>query len=203
MIKTGFVYKLLRPIIYVLFFIGALYGDVGYAQKILIKADVIGVLSNRYGGSVEYVLNENLSVSLGGHYVNINPKSNDTITLTTEKGYNIIPELRYYFSNRYEYAPSGLFVGANLIYEPLEVVVKTNHINQVLTSGQVNNIGIGAIAGYQWLINKRFALEFFFNPYFNNAKKQGDLNSEQGNIYYEERRGFQMGRVGFSLGVGF
>lgn len=176
-----------------------------YGQRTLIKANLGGIIQKNYGGSLEFVLSEKLSLLAGAAYTNRTTGSSiDSIGKITEKGFMAIPELRFYLNSE-EGAPKGLFVSTNIIYNKINISVinlpldTTTLIN---TSGEASNLGIGFALGSQWIFAQRFAIELFFNPYYNIPSLSGEILNYPSYIY-EEKRGFQFNRIGISVGLAF
>ncbi len=174
------------------------------AQHVIIKSNVLGIISGNYGGTVEFTAGRKVGISLGGNYVSTT-KGDDTQFSSTEQetGYNVIPEVRFYVSNRIDGGNlQGLYVGPNLIYEKLKVKITNPLPDSTSISGQVTNFGYGVIVGHQWLFRNRFAVDLFFNPYFNSPSITGEIATTTPQRY-EEKRGIQFRRIGVSVGIGF
>lgn len=117
-----------------------------------------------------------------------------------------MPQVRYYFYNEWATAPQGLFIGINTIYERFDISVDSSAIE--LTSGNARSLGYGLLLGHQWIFSKRFAVELFYNGYYNNIDLTGPLGNPTlprdvsiANDYLE-RKGINH-RIGISLGVAF
>lgn len=192
--------SLLRSGCFVLLF--CLCSPVIFAQKAVVKINPLGLFFGKMGGSVEYVLSERTSVVLSGAYINIKNADELSIAATHEKGFQIAPEIRLYPSGNYDPAPRNFFVGANVIYERLQVDV-TSAIDTLNANGQAINLGFGATIGYQFIIGERFAVELFINPYFNRSTLEGNFNANSTISLYEPKSGFNFDRVGVSVGVAF
>lgn len=140
-----------------------------------------------------------VGISLGGNYVSTT-KGDDTQFSSTEQetGYNVIPEVRFYVSNRIDGGNlQGLYV-TNWIYEKLKVKITNPLPNSTSISGRFSKLGYGVIVGHQWLFRNRFAVDLFFNPYFNSPSITGDIATTTPQRY-EEKRGIQFRRIGVAV----
>lgn len=174
------------------------------AQHVIIKSNVLGIISGNYGGAAEFAVGRKVGISIGGNYVSTKKGDDSQISITEqETGYNVIPEVRFYLSNRIDGGNlQGLYVGPNLIYEKLKVKITNPLPDTTFIAGQVTNFGYGVIVGHQWLFRNRFAVDFFFNPYFNSPSITDEIATAAPQPY-EEKKGIQFRRIGVSVGIGF
>ncbi len=170
------------------------------AQKSVVKVNLAGVVSGSFGGMYEYTLNEKLSAVLGANYLLKSQEEGVGIATTNETGFNVIPEIRLYPSTTYTEAPHGIYVGANLVYEKLNIDITSYNVDSLNTSGNITNIGYGIVLGHQWIVENRFSIDLFVNPYYNSPSLEGPLLLQQ---LYEVRRGFLFKRLGVALGIAF
>ena len=72
-----------------------------YAQHVVVKTNLLSILTGNYGATAEIAAGKKISLLLGGNYVDGKQGDDDGIsTITKEKGFNFVPEVRFYFSNR-------------------------------------------------------------------------------------------------------
>ena len=172
------------------------------AQRNVIKANLAGIFSGQYGGSYEIAFSPKTSFMLSGHAISKKQQEEFVTALTSEEGFNVIPEFRYFLTNAEQNAPQGFFIGANFRYEKTDVSVTGFDTDSLNTSGQITNLGYGLSLGQQWIFAKRIALEVVFSPYFNTAAITGKL-AEQGSIFYEPKEGLQAKQIAVSFGIAF
>lgn len=175
------------------------------AQKHLIKANLLGIMSGQYGGSYELVLSEKLTFVANASYISRSRDTGFGVEVVSESGYMIAPELRFYLGSIYAAAPRGLFLGPNFLYEKVDVEVQDVPADTLVTSGAASNIGYGLVVGNQWVFNEKFVLEIAFNPYYNQASLEGGIRTRPVDQpeYYERKEGFQFNRVMISFGLAF
>jgi hypothetical protein len=172
------------------------------AQRNVIKTNVASIFSGQYGGAYEIALSSKFSMMLAAHAISKKYEEEFATALTTEKGYNIIPEFRYYMTNAKQNAPQGFFIGANVRYEKTDVSVTGFDADSLNTSGQITNLGYGLTIGQQWIFGKRMALEVAFNPYLNTNSITGKL-AQQSSIFYEPKEGLQTNTIIVAFGLAF
>lgn len=174
------------------------------AQNVIVKTNLLGFLSGNYGAAAEIAAGKKVGILIGGNYVSTKQGDDTGFSVSTqETGYNISPEVRFYLSNRIDGGNlQGLFLGANLIYEKLNLRITNPMPDTTSVTGQATNFGYGAVIGHQWIFNRRFAVELFFNPYFNSPSITGNLTLQTPQPY-EEKRGIQWRRIGVSVGIAF
>ena len=166
------------------------------------KLNIAGVFSGQYGGAYEIALSPKFSMMLAANAISKKQEEEFATALTSEKGYNIIPEFRYYMTNAKQNAPQGFFIGANVRYEKTDVSVTGFDTDSLNTSGQITNLGYGLSIGQQWIFNKRIALEVAFNPYLNTSSITGKL-AQQSSIFYEPKEGLQTNTITVAFGLAF
>ena len=172
------------------------------AQKSVIKTNIASVFSGQYGGAYELALSPKVSMMLAANAISKKYEEQFATALTTEKGYNIIPEFRYYLTNAKQNAPQGFFVGANVRYEKTDVSITGFDTDSLNTAGQITNLGYGLSIGQQWIFSKRIAFEVVFNPYFNTTAITGKL-AQQNSIFYEPKEGLQTKTIVVAFGIAF
>ncbi|QQS27646.1 MAG: DUF3575 domain-containing protein [Sphingobacteriales bacterium] len=188
-------------IVYIIYLV---YAQNLHAQHVVLKTNVLSILSGNYGASAEFAVGKKIGISITGNYVSTK-KGDDTQFSTTEHetGYNVIPEARFYLSNRIDGGSlQGLYVGPNLIYEKLKVKITNPQPDSTTVEGQVTNFGYGVIVGHQWIFKERFAVDLFFNPYFNSPSISGEIATTTPQRY-EGNRGIQFRRIGVAVGIAF
>lgn len=183
------------------------------AQTTVIKVNLAGLLQKSIGAAVEVKLSDQFTIDASGAIVSQTTGiEGDTNTVySKESGFLVGPELRYYFGGNYADAPSGFFLGADLLYEGVKLSYTTTPDslgNAISTSGNGKNLGIGIILGSQWIFNDRFAVELFFNPYYNFPSTSGDIAVNPVSDafirnYTSEKSGFLFKRIGLSVGIAF
>ncbi|OWY24476.1 DUF3575 domain-containing protein [Sphingobacteriales bacterium UPWRP_1] len=174
------------------------------AQHVVVKTNLLSILSGNYGATAEVAAGKKISLLLGGNYVDGKQGDDDGIsTITQEKGYNFIPEVRFYFSNRIDGGNMrGLFAGPTFLYEKLNIDITHQASDSLITNGSVTNLGYGLVLGHQWIFSKHFAIELYINPYYNTAKLSGAV-ALTNPLQYEVREGIQFRRIGVALGFAF
>lgn len=172
------------------------------AQRNIVKVNIASIFSGQYGGAYELAISPKVSMMLSAHAISKKQQEEFGTALTSEKGYNIVPEFRYYLTNKKQNAPQGLFIGANVRYEKTEVNVTGFDTDSLNTSGQITNLGYGLSIGQQWIFGKRIALEVVFNPYLNTASITGKL-AQQSSIFYEPKEGLQTNTIIVAFGIAF
>ena len=198
-----------KPLLSLVFFATCLFfctllPHYSHAQpRHVIKINALDILKKTYGIGYEFVINEQISISMLGAIKSIKTGSLETERYSTaENGWQIIPQLRYYLKSD-ENAPTGIFLGLGGFYESLQVQANQldSTTNTITYKSDVYNKGPGLIGGFQWIMNKQFSLELMAMPYYNFATEKGNIN--EGNI---KRYGIEnrlMLKLGFSLGVAF
>lgn len=174
------------------------------AQHVVVKTNLLSILTGNYGATAEVAAGKKISLLLGGNYVDGKQGDDDGIsTITKEKGYNFIPEVRFYFSNRIDGGNmQGLFAGPTFLYEKLNIDITHQQTDSLITNGTVTNLGYGLVLGHQWIFSKHFAIELYINPYYNSAKLSGNV-ALTNPLQYEVREGIQFRRIGVAVGVAF
>ncbi|HNL07490.1 MAG TPA: DUF3575 domain-containing protein [Chitinophagales bacterium] len=172
------------------------------AQKSLVKVNLAGVLSGVYSGQYEQVISKHISIGLTGGYLLTSFKEPiDTFEAKeSERGYVVIPEVRYYLS-KYENAPQSLFVGANVAYQKYEYTYDIP-VDTLQTSGQITSLRFGALFGNQWILGKHFAIELFLNPAFVSSRVSGLLETRNP-ARYEAPQGISLRQTRIGVGIGF
>ncbi len=183
------------------------------AQNAVIKVNLAALLQKNIGGGVEVKLSNRWTAEISANTVGKSTGiSGDTSSVySRESGFVASPELRYYFGGEYAEAPRGFFVGPNALYERAKLTYSTTPDtlgNVVTTTGDAGNWGIGLIVGSQWLFGDRFAVELFFNPYYNIPNVSGDITTNSASNafirnYKDQKSGFSFKRIGLSIGVAF
>lgn len=177
-----------------------------YGQRAVAKLNLAGILQKKYGGAFEFAFNQRFSGVLEAAYIMGSSEGGTGLTSTSEKGFAVMPQARYYFPNQWTNAPQGLFAGLNVVYEKFNINVDSSAIQ--LTSGNAQGLGYGLLIGHQWVFSNRFSIELFYNGYYNDISLTGPLGSPSTSRdieianYYLERKGIRH-RIGISLGVAF
>ncbi len=192
------IYKILLSIL-CLIFLGQINNT--QAQTVIAKAEFFGLLSGQYGGGVELVINDQFSVMMNAAAIQRNRDLGIGGGVLTEKGYGIVPEFRYYLGNNFEEAPNGLFLGINYTYNKLEVDIAETGVDSLNLGGDLVERGLGFVAGYQWILNERIAVEFLVRPFVKNGSITGAL--ERREDLYAVDNGFKFDRFGISVGLAF
>lgn len=174
-----------------------------WAQQHIVKLNLFGVVSNSYGGSYEFVPSDRFGIAIEGNYLSQKRDDGFNLEITSENGYNIAPQVRFYPGNAYEGAPKGLFFGVNFIYENLNVERNNIELDSLITSGTVTNLGYGVIVGSQWIFQDRFAIDLLYNPYYNSPTVEGNLAEQPSAVDYTDKKGLQFNRFLLSFGIAF
>ncbi len=173
-----------------------------FAQKAIVKANIAGLLSNQFGGATEFVVGKQLTAGVAGAYKKRTRDLGLGDATTDERGFLIIPEVRYYLDRNFEKAPNGLYIGANYTYERLDVVIDGGGLDTLNTSGQVVNSGIGVVGGFQWILRDRISIDLNISPYFNTSSVSGALETKP-EEFYPLDTGFKVNRIGIFIGIAF
>ena len=183
------------------------------AQNAVVKFNLVSLLQKNMSGAVEIKLSDKLTANANlGLIAQTTGNEADTSSVySKESGFLVAPELRYYLGDSYAEAPNGFFVGGNFLYESAKLTYKSSADsvgNVIQTSGNSSSMGFGVIIGSQWIFSEHFAVELFFNPYYNIPKTSGDINTNQISDafirnYRSDKEGFQWKRIGLSIGVAF
>ena len=170
----------------------------------IIKTNLMSFLTRNFGGSYEYAVTPALSLAFEGNYV-IDKRGEGTSLTTTEKGFNLIPQLRFYpNTGGYDVAPKGLFIGAIGFYEKRNAEIANDSIN---VKGTVSGFGAGVTVGYQWILSERFACELSYSPAYAKNQVEGPIQSASFNgsatPIYEPPKDWRFGRFGIYIGIAF
>ncbi len=180
----------------------SIYGQ----QTAVVKLDAFSWLNGYYGGGVDVCLTERIVIGADASLVRRSRGDGIVSAETVERGILIAPRVQYYIATTYDKAPKGLYVGANYIYENLNVDINRydddlQTIDSLSVIGGVRNSGIGAFIGYQWIFRERFAIDVRLNPYLNTSSLSGDLLAQP--AAYEDRNGLRIDRLFLGFGIAF
>jgi hypothetical protein len=155
--------KIILSAILVLFALGA------FAQKNVVKLNLVGACFGSYTLAYERVINSKASVQLSVGYRIYSYTLLDFKYSYT--GPTIVGEFRYYLTNKSMEAPKGLYVAPFVRYGTYDWKVEDDG-SYSGTPGYYNctyttsTIGGGAMFGYQFIVAKHLALDLFIGPQY-------------------------------------
>jgi outer membrane autotransporter protein len=203
--------KILLSLSFLMFAAGA------FAQKNVIKVNVVGAFLQSYTLVYERVLNTKSSVQLSVGYRTIGYTINDY--KYNYAGPTIVAEYRYYFTNASMDVPKGFYLAPFARYGTYNWTIKDQGKNSNepgYYNGKYNTstIGGGVMAGYQFLIAKRLALDLFIGPQYKtktssaitydnpNAQLNASTDPFSPSIDNKTKGGIGL-RTGFNIGFAF
>jgi hypothetical protein len=170
-------------------------------RKNVVKMNLFSLAAATFNFAYERALNEKTSVQLDVAYTGVSSGG------VKYSGYQIQPEVRFYFSQKG--APSGFYLAPFARYRSLGVSAQAadvdayGNVTTVTDKMTWNSVGGGLVLGGQWLLGGRVALGVFGGPayYAHSFKYEGSANSSNFNIK-GGTGGFSF-RSGLTLGVAF
>lgn len=187
------------------------------AQKNVVKFNVVGAALGSYTLVYERVLNTSSSLQLSLGYRTFTSTPNYKYTYS---GPTAVLEYRYYVTTNSMDIPKGFYLAPFARFGTYSwKLIDDGHISGIpgYYNGKytVTSIGGGVMAGYQFLIAKRLALDLFLGPQFktkstspvtfDNPNVQDQYNSDP-NSPKENTKSMAGGvglRTGFNLGIAF
>jgi len=177
-----------------------------------IKTDALGLTYKNYALGYEYIINDNISVSITTKYILDNAIMESMRNLqNTDYSFSamkIIPEFRYYFNPKL--GGDGIFIGGYGIY-------KTEYFSDLVYVHPATNDkydytmhydgqGLGLIGGYKLLTNSRFSFEGLIGigrvtPY--HIVQSSISKYYIGENYYYENNYISLWDIRIELNIGF
>lgn len=172
-------------------------------RKNVVKVNLWSFAAATFNFAYERALNEKTSVQLDAAYTGVSSGG------TKYSGYQIQPEVRFYFSEKG--APSGFYVAPFARYRSLGLSVTApeydsygNPTGNTTTDKMTwNSVGGGLVVGGQWLFGGRVALGVFGGPAYYAHSFKYDGNATQDNFTIKGGTGGFSFRSGLTLGVAF
>ncbi len=160
----------------------------------LLKTSLTSVFFKTYVLAYERVLNQDMSVQLGGFYMGW------SVGDAKLDGFAITPEYRYYLSES-KNAPSGGFIAPFIRYQNYSF--KSQDLEPTDPSygeGSLSAIGGGLLIGYQRLFKETISLSAFIGPSYNSSNISYESNEDA--FDFDLFNGFGA-RAGVNVGIAF
>jgi len=180
------------------------------AQKQVVKVNALSLFVGSGSFFYERAITRSSSLQLGLFRNNINSTGSSSIngntsTNTTEcRGFGITPEYRFYLGGE---ALSGIFIATFLRYQNYSIEEETISFNgtRLRDRGIINSFGGGLLLGGQWSIGKRFTMDVFAGPRYNERiSEAGDIDPLTNAVFrfFRVFEGFGL-RAGLTFGFSF
>lgn len=161
-----------------------------YAQKNVIKVNILSPIVRTANFSYERAISDESSLQLGVFYTGAN--SGDVKL----NGWAVTPEYRFYLSSTP--APNGLYVAPWVRYQNMKAKEEGD---ATFVSGTLTSFGGGIVIGRQWIFKERVSMDIFIGPQYLSGNFKEDPGST-GTVEVTSADGFWF-RFGFNLGIAF
>jgi hypothetical protein len=169
------------------------------AQTNALKVNIFSPLVRTGSFFYEHKVGEHNSAQLGGLFTAW------SVGDTKISGFALTPEYRFYLSDS-KPAMEGFYFAPFARYQNLTLTVENGYedLNGHVSDGKasLNTFGGGVVAGYQFLFKRRFTLDAFLGPSYNNGTLKVSAGNESQSFDAGTFTGFGV-RTGVTFGIAF
>ncbi len=155
-------------------------------KRSIVKVNMLSPLVRTFSGFYERKVSDAAAVQLGFSYTGA------TLDDVTLRGWSIIPEFRYYASQK------GAMQG---IYVAPFMRIGSFNVDDKVSKGELNTLGGGLLLGNQWVFSRGITLDVFLGPSYNGGKLKITSGENDPDIP-ASFEGFGL-RSGVTLGIAF